>query len=109
MRTDPESAYRRRVERYSEPVVLHLEGRAGMAVIDEYWPEHLVALEDVVGETTLHGLSGSAWEARYRQEAKRLFRGLRARIDREVVRQVLTLEMPEPDPDPDATPEREAS
>jgi preprotein translocase subunit SecA len=104
VQTDLESAYRRRAERLSEPSMLVLESRAGMAMIDTQWPDHLVALQDVSAETTLHGLSGSAGETRYRLEAKRLFRALRARIDREVVRHVLTLE-----PNPDWTPEREAS
>ena len=64
-----------------------------MAVIDGQWPDHLVALQDVLAETTLHGLSGGAWETRYRQEANRLFRALRARIDRDVVGYVLNLEL----------------
>jgi len=52
-----------------------------LSVIDELWCEHLVALDDIAAETILHGLSGSAWEARYRQQADRLFLALRARID----------------------------
>jgi len=68
------------------------ENRAAAAVIDEHWPDHLVALQDVSGMTALHGLSGSDWEARYRQEANRLFRELRARIDREVGELVPDLE-----------------
>jgi preprotein translocase subunit SecA len=55
-----------------------------LAVIDGLWGEHLVALHDVRAETTLHGLTGSAWEARFRQEANRLFQALRARIDKEL-------------------------
>jgi preprotein translocase subunit SecA len=62
----------------------HADPAPALDVIDRLWGEHLVALRDVRAETTLHGLTGAAWEARYRQEANRLLRALRARIEPEL-------------------------
>ena len=62
----------------------HADPAPALDVIDRLWSEHLVALRDVRAETTLHGLTGAAWEARYRQEAGRLLRALRARIELEL-------------------------
>jgi preprotein translocase subunit SecA len=76
--------YRLRDEIINDMGLTQAETDAGLSVIDELWCEHLAALLDLSAETTLHGLSGSAWEAHYRQEANRLFRMLRTRIDREL-------------------------
>ena len=93
IRSDLESAYRGRAAQLSDSILRELEYRVGLSVVDKQWREHLVALEDVFAETTLHGLTGSAWEARYRQEAKHLFQAMLARIDHDAVGHVFNLEV----------------
>lgn len=62
-----------------------LERRAGMAVHDRTWHTHSTGLDEVAKDVTLHSLTGSNRLTPYQQEANRLLRETKRKIDEEIV------------------------
>ncbi|MFC1412137.1 DEAD/DEAH box helicase [Streptacidiphilus sp. N1-12] len=95
VRADVHSAYARREAEVTAPVLRDYERWIPLNLIDNFWADHLRALDDLSAATSLHTLTGADGLAHYQQEAERLFTGLLRRIERRAVFHLFRQEGPE--------------
>jgi len=72
-----------------------------LSLINRCWGEHLVMLDDLLGDAALHSLTGSDRLARFRSESTRLFDAMSEQIKREAVGYLFNLEVIVEPADPD--------
>jgi preprotein translocase subunit SecA len=93
LRADAHAAYDRREAELSRAVLIELERRVALSVLDRCWREQMSALDELETAATLYSLSGGDRTARYRQQAAELFTALRGQVERESVGYLFNLDV----------------